>query len=226
MNKPRLLILLLTIVAALAAGCTDKSDDGKKGGAGEPRLAAPRHPDGSGSAEVTYRVGVHVMEQDEGMRALIGVSTDGSTLLFDRARAQVPAMKDGEVVLIKGLLARKIVASMTNGNEFAVLTEPAGLPDLVSDAKIRLHAPIRFGAAPVVADASPAREIWSLLADAIISPARAQSPVEERRKAAEAKGREDAFGNLVQSPFKAVMSGWETEFRSILYRGASTYPCS
>jgi len=206
MNSRYLPVLMLAAATALAVGCARES------GTGEPSLAAPRHPDGSGSAEVTYRPDVHVIEQADGMQALVGVSTDGSTLVFDRSRAQIPAMKDGEVILIKGLLARKIVASMTSGNEFAVLTEPAGLLDLVSDAKIRLHAPIRFGAAQTASNATPERRDWTALVDAIVPSAQAQSPVEERRKAAEAKGREDAFGNLVQSPYKALMSGWETEF--------------
>lgn len=198
-------VMLLTASWLLASGCQRAPE-------ATATTGAPRHPDGSGSAEVTYRPGVHVIEQDDGMKALIGVSTDGSTLVFDKTLAPLPAMKDGEVILIKGVLARRIVASMTNGNEVAVLTSPAALLDIVSDARIRLQAPIRFGNAKTVAAADSFHPRWLALADTIVSTAAAQSVVEERRKAAEANGREDAFGNLVQSPFKALMSGWETEF--------------
>ena len=61
MNMRFLPLLLLTTTAALATGCSHESEDGNKGAAGAPGQAAPRQPDGSGSAEVTYRPGVHVI---------------------------------------------------------------------------------------------------------------------------------------------------------------------
>ena len=207
MNMRRFAVFLVCASTMIASGCKQGVETGATSSVG-----APRNPGGSGSAELTYLRNVHVIEQSDGLQALVAVSTDGSTLVFDRGRFTIPPMKDGDVILIKGLLARKIVASITNGNEFAVLTAPAGLLDIVSDAKIRLQAPIRFGASQTTSRAAPERAGWQLLADAIMPPAQAQSVVEERRKAAEAKGREDAFGNLVQTPYKALMSGWETEF--------------
>jgi hypothetical protein len=199
-------ILGVCLGTLLAAGCARKADESLS------MQVAPKNPGGSGSAEVIWKPGVHVIEQRDGLDALISVSTDGSTLVFDRSHGKVPAMKDGDVFLIKGLLARRIVASESNGGELAVLTVPAGLLDLVSDAKIKVHAPIRFGRPQAIArTASPAAP-WRAFADAIVPSAYAQSPVEERRKAAEKKVRGDAFGNLVSTPYKAAISGWETEF--------------
>ena len=206
MNKRTPVIILTAVLLWLAAGCKHETQQGAA------LASAPRDPDGSGSAVVTYRPEVHVIEQRDGMDALISVSSDGSTLVFDRTRGRIPLMKDGEVLLIKGLLARKIIASETNGDEIAVLTIPAGLLDLVSDAKIRLHAPIHFGSAQAMASSIPAPAVWQAFANAILPPSYAQSPTEERRKAAEEKGKQDAFGNIVSSPFKAVISGWETKF--------------
>lgn len=199
-------VILTVVLVTLVTACSHEP------GGGAAMASAPRNPGGSGSAEVTWRPNVHVIEQSDGTNALVSVSTDGSTLVFDRTRGRIPAMKDGEVIVIKGLLARKIVASETVGDEFAVLTIPVGLLDMVSDAKIRLHAPIRFGSAQAIAAATPTPTPWQLIEDAIAPPAFAQSPVEERRKAAEEKGRNDAFGNLVSTPYKALTSGWETEF--------------
>lgn len=205
MNKPVVSIFMFAWV--VLAGCGRETDKITA------MADAPRAPGGTGSAQVTWKSGVHVVEQSDGMNGLISVSTDGSTLVFDRTRGRIPAMKDGEVILIKGLLARKIIASETNGNEFAVLTAPVGLLDLVSDAKIRLHAPIHFGKTQTVADATPGP--WTRIANAIISPTYAQSPVAERYKAAERKGRNDAYGNLAKAPFKALLSGWDTEFSAV-----------
>jgi hypothetical protein len=207
-HHPRVAAMGVAVVLCLflATGCARKAGDDIS------MRSAPRNPGGSGTADVTWKPGVHVIEQHEGLDALISVSTDGSTLVFDRRRGGVPIMKDGDVFLIKGLLARKVVASESNDDELAVLTVPAGLVDLVSDAKIRVHAPIRFGRPQGVALASPWSPSWRALGDAIVPSAYAQSPVEERRKAAEQNGRGDAFGNLVSTPFKAAISGWDTEF--------------
>jgi hypothetical protein len=179
---------------------------------GAPLEVAPRNAGGSGSAAVTWKSGVHVIEQDKGYAALISVSTDGSTLVFDRSIADVPEMKAGDVFVVKGLLARKVVAAMTEGTELAVLTIPAALPDLVTDAKIHVESPIRFGRPRSALAPITPRGRWQRLADAVVPPLFAQSPTEERRRAAEAAGRSDAFGNVVSSPFKAVFSGWDTDF--------------
>jgi hypothetical protein len=172
---------------------------------------APRNAGGSGSATLSYKPNVHVIEQADGTDALISVSTDGSTLVFSRSRGKLPSMADGDVILIKGLLARKIVASVTDGDEFAALTVPAGLPDLVTDAKIRVSTPIRFGTPQAVA-ARKTRTLLDGLLGILATPAYAQAPTEERRKAAEAAGRKDAFGNLAKAPFRAVLDGWDTQF--------------
>ncbi|MDB4881320.1 MAG: hypothetical protein JWL95_86, partial [Gemmatimonadetes bacterium] len=133
-------------------------------------------------------------------------------LVFDRSLGKIPSLKDGDVFVIKGLLARKVVASMTNGNEIAVLTIAASLPDLVTDAKIHVESPIRFGRPQRISALDSERTPWRVVADAIVPPLYAQSPTEDRRRAAEAKGAKDAFGNVVSAPFKAVFSGWETTF--------------
>ena len=206
----RAAVIMLGVAVSLSAGC------GRDDRAIEVSQAAPRNPGGSGSAEVTYRPNVHVIEYDDGYDALVSVSTDGSTLVFDRRLGRIPTVKDGDVILIKRLLARKVIASQANGDELAMLTVPAGLLDIVSDAKIRVHAPIRFGDAKPLALAaplpSPAPSPWQLLADALVPPAYAQSPVAERRKAAENNGRRDAYGNLAKAPYEAMKSGWETKF--------------
>ncbi len=201
------------------AGCSrDKGSGGSSGGgpAGNPNLAsdytAPRNSGGSGSADVKYKPDVHVVEQKDGMNALISVSTDGSTLVFDRSRGGFPELKDGDVFVIKGLLARKVVASMTEGNELAVLTVKAGLTDIISDGKIQVHAPIRFGS-PQHASTSDASKSLALVTDAFgPAPLYAQGPTETRRQEAEEAGVKDAYGNLAAAPFKAVLSGWETKF--------------
>ncbi|MEO6528305.1 MAG: hypothetical protein ABIP93_16915 [Gemmatimonadaceae bacterium] len=203
----------------LAAGCGRSEaprGDGPAGATtktrGAARVEAPRNPGGSGSATVTYKPGVHVIEQADGYDALVSVSTDGSTLVFDRTLGKIPALEDGGVFVIKGLLARKIVASMTSGNEVAVLTTPAALLDIVTDAKIHVESPIRFGQARSASAAPLGDGPWQAVANALVPPLYAQSPTEDRRRAAESNGVKDAYGNVASAPFKAVFSGWETTY--------------
>jgi hypothetical protein len=202
--------LIAVVVCFVSAGCSRDSKSNSTS-SGSSDYSAPHNSGGTGSADVTYRPGVHVVEQSDGMNALISVSTDGSTLVFDHTRGAVPALEDGDVFVIKGLLARKVIASMTSGNELAVLTIPAGLVDIIADGKIRLQAPIRFGSAQSASTSNPSGAM-ERVADAFVSPLFAQGPTETRRQAAEAKGVKDAYGNMASAPFKAMMSGWETTF--------------
>ena len=211
---------LIGVVALLVfAGCSrDKGSSVSSSGSsgGNPNSAsdytAPRNSGGSGSADVTYKPGVHVVEQKDGMNALISVSTDGSTLVFDKSRSGVPDLKDGDVFVIKGLLARKVVASITNGNEIAVLTVKAGLTDIISDGKIHVQAPIRFGSPQQASTSDGPRSLARVTNAFVPAPLYAQGPTETRRQAAEKAGVKDAYGNLASAPFKAVLSGWETKF--------------
>jgi len=211
----RLSALSTVVLCLISAGCSSDSKASKSSSSSSASKSsdytAPRNSGGSGSADVTYRPGVQVVEQKDGMNALISVSTDGSTLVFDRTLGAIPALKDGDVLVIKGLLARKIIASETSGNEIAVLTVPAGLVDILADGKIRLQAPIRFGSAQTASTPS-ASGGFTRLANTLVPPLFAQSPTAERLKTAEDKGKMDAYGNAASAPFKAVFSGWETKF--------------
>jgi hypothetical protein len=206
MRTPLLRAFALTSLL-FAAGCTRSPDGSSSQGSGE----APHNPGGSGSAQLTFKPEVHVIERSDGMRALVSVSSDGSTLVFNRKLGAIPSMADGEVILIKGLLARKILASETDGDKLAILTVPAGLLDIVTDAKIHVESPIRFGTSQPVA-AAAGRSFLDRMLGTLSSAAYAQSPTEERRKAAEDDGKKDAYGNLARSAYHGVFDGWETKF--------------
>lgn len=204
----------LAALCTLAAigGCKGNNDGSAGGSSGASLTAAPQNSGGSGSAEVTYRPNVRTVEQSDGTRALISVSTDGSVLVFDRSRGAMPSLGVGDVLLIKGLLARKILATEIDGNDMAVLTAPVALGELVADGKISVHAPIRFGKARSASAAPVPRSVWEKLADGVVPPLYAQSPEAVGAQDATRKGTQDAYGNLAKAPFKAIMSGWETQF--------------
>lgn len=211
-RRSRRATLAILVVSLLAAACRGTSPSSANP-TGAAFAEAPRNDGGAGSAAVTYRPAVHVVEHRAGYDALISVSTDGSTLVFDRGVGEIPAMKAGDVFVIKGLLARKVVAAESKGNELAVLTVPASITEIVSDAKLHVESPIRFGKAVRISERGARTNTpWQSLGDAIVPPLYAQSPTDVRRRAAEAGGRNDAFGNVVSAPYKAVVEGWDTEF--------------
>jgi hypothetical protein len=167
--------------------------------------AGPPSTKGFGTAHITYLPNVHVVEQEEGANALIGVSTRENTLVFETTNPQILSLKGGDVLLIKGLLARKVIATQVDGNRLAVLVEPAKLQDIIKEGQIRLSAPVRFGT--VHASKSSHR--------GLIPVVYAQAPDIERMKKAQEKGTRDAYGNLAKGAVKSLVGGWETTFSAI-----------
>ena len=153
---------------------------------------------GTGSAKVTYQPNVHVMERTEGLAALTAVSHDGTTLLFASAGPKIRSLKPGDVLVIKGLLARKVLAVDVQGSQVAALTMRAALGEVIRDGHIELHAPIRFTRR--VANASP-------------GSARQDSPFERALSLAvpEAHAQEVAK-SLAKGVANAVVNGWETTY--------------
>jgi hypothetical protein len=105
-----------------------------------------------------YAPTVAVMERAEGLAALKEISTNGDLLLFAGHNSTIAALQPGSVLLIKGLLAKKVLAVGEDGGDIGVLTEPAALTDVVQEGHIKYDYPVRFAPGAVVntALASPA----------------------------------------------------------------------
>lgn len=120
---------------------------------------------GTGSASIQYQASARVMERDEVIRSLAGVSTDGWTLLFEPAGSGLRALQAGDVLVVKGLFARKVLAVEHTGDGVALLTAEAELAEVIRDGTIRFRAPIRF--TPEVAAVQPTSRslgnpLWAL----------------------------------------------------------------
>lgn len=166
----------------------------------------------SGYAHVTYRSNVRVMQTDEGKKALIGVSSNGASLLFDSANATARSLRAGDVLLIKGLMARMVLGAESTPEGVVVLTQHALLTDVVQDGEIRIQAPVHFGA-PRATLEQPVPPLPQWL-DLIATPAYAQGPENAMVKSAEAKGAMDAYGNMVKGAVKSVVNGWDATLQA------------
>jgi hypothetical protein len=217
----RLRFFAITVAVLCIAGCRHANAPApvqastQQGGAAAAREHAAKVPmaaHATGYAHVTYRSNVRVMQADEGKKALIGVSSNGASLLFDSSNATARSLRAGDVLLIKGLMARTVLGAETTPDGVVVLTQHALLTDVVQNGEIKIQAPVRFGAPRAAAEQSaPPLPRWL---DLIATPAYAQSPENEMAKSAEAKGTMDAYGNLVKGAFNAVVSGWDTKFQA------------
>jgi hypothetical protein len=165
---------------------------------------------GSGSAVVTYQPRVHVLEREAGLEALAGTSTDGWTLLFSAGVPEVESLKAGDVLLIKGLIARNVLAvEKQPDGEIAVLTRSATLGEALEQGHLEVQAGVRFGSQG--ATLVPRRSLWDL----VEGTAHAQSPDGERLRNAESKGAADARKQVVTSVAKAFYEGWDATMSAV-----------
>jgi hypothetical protein len=214
-------VTVTAAAALLSAGCRHESSTTaplETEGATVPAHAAPPAPQpaiashASGYAHVTYRSNVRTMEADEGKRALIGISSNGASLLFDSSNPTARSLHAGDVLMIKGLMARMVIGAETTPDGVVVLTQHALLTDVVQDGEIKIQAPVRFGATRAALE-PPLAPLPTWL-DLVATPAYAQSPAGVMAQNAEAKGTMDAYGNMVKGAFNSVVSGWDTTFKA------------
>jgi hypothetical protein len=158
----------------------------------------------SGSVRIDYQPNVKRVKRETALSALRGVSTEGSTLLFDGSVPELRLLQPGDVLLIEGLVARKVLATDTVGSDFAVLTEQATLGETIRDGRIQLKAGVQFGGGTRRAS-SNAGSPWDRLAALLVPEAQAQSISE--------------LPGLAMDAVKGVFQGWETEFAASPEKG-------
>ena len=215
-----LAIAIAAVAAFFAAGCRHDSSPAplQTAGAAAPAQAAQQSQKPaiashtSGYAHITYRSNVRTMEADEGKKALIGISSNGASLLFDSSNSTARSLHAGDVLLIKGLMARMVLGAEATPDGIVVLTQHALLTDVVQDGEIKIQAPVHFGATRAALE-PPVASLPTWL-DLIATPAYAQSPTGVMAQNAEAKGTMDAYGNMVKGAFNSVVSGWDTTFQA------------
>ena len=101
----------------------------------------------TGSSKLTLRPAVKTMETSEALETLRGQSSDGFGFVFDTKNEKAKELKPGDVLLIKGLLARKVIATDITKDGVVVLTQGASIADVVQDGHLSVHAPMHFSAA-------------------------------------------------------------------------------
>jgi hypothetical protein len=171
---------------------------------------------GSGRAEVTYQPTVRAMDRDKAMAGLLGVGSDGRVLFFAKGTQDVEALAPGDVLLIKGLSARKILAVGQDDAGPVLFTESATITDTLRDGDIKLELPVRF----VEQNAKKAEHwrsghSWRSFAGTLLPSAHAQSPDAEKIRDAIKKGNADAYANLAKGAVAGVFEGWDVKYAAV-----------
>ncbi len=203
MRRLRDLGMLLLSVSALAC-----SDD-KPGGRSLPGGGV------TGTADITYQPAARVLEEKDGLAAVLGQSSDGWTLILDGKVFQ--GLKAGDVFMIKNQIARKVLAVEPQPDgTIAVLTQSATLGEIIQKGKIEMEAGVRFTSKGAYLEPlGRSRRTRFALSDLLEGTAHAGPTDFGQRKpyqSPESKGDADAFKTVIKSPAKALFEGWEAEF--------------
>jgi hypothetical protein len=99
---------------------------------------------GSGSAQVEYAPAVKMFGHSDLQSSLMGVSSDGHGFVFQHASPGIQALKAGDVMMVKGEMAAKVVGAVTDQDQTLVLVDQASLHDVVKSGEIKMDLPVRF----------------------------------------------------------------------------------
>lgn len=213
-------VLLAAAICVILApsGCNKKSPETSSG---TPPSAAQPAATGSGArssltaasghAKVTYQPSVKLMGQDEGQKALIGLSSNDAALLFDASDATAKSLKAGDVLVIKGWIARNVIAAESTPDGVMVLTQQATITDVIQDGEIAFQQPVRFGAPAAALGPlpNPFPRLGSLFR---LPTVHAQSPESNAMSQSEQKGTRDAYDNILKAPLNALFEGWNVQY--------------
>lgn len=121
---------------------------------------------GNSYAHVVYAPRVKMFDHDEVKSALMGVSSDGHGFVFQHASDKLRGLQAGDVFMVKGEMAAKVLGVVTDQDQTLVAVDQASLKDLVQSGQVKLDFPVRFTGPKQAArnDAPPfAATVWDLL---------------------------------------------------------------
>jgi hypothetical protein len=163
---------------------------------------------GNSYAHITYAPTVKMLDHSEVESSLMGITSDGHGFLFQNASQNIKNLKAGDVFMVKGEMAGKVLGVVNDSDKTLVLLGQASLRDVVQDGEINIDAPVRFHGPKETASVEEKPLIDNLL-DMIDSPVYAQSGLQgSTTDAARAAGTQDAAVNVAKSVGSAITDGW------------------
>lgn len=94
--------------------------------------------------DVSWRPDVVRLDRATTLRALQGVSPDGSTFAFAASEPAIASIKPGSVLLVWGVALRRVVSATPDGDAVIVRTTVAPLTDAIDHGHIAFQGPADF----------------------------------------------------------------------------------
>lgn len=163
---------------------------------------------GNGYAHITYAPAVKMFDDAEVSSSLMGITSDGHGFLFQNASQNIKSLKAGDVFMVKGEMAGKVLGVVNDSDKTLVILGQASLREVVQEGEINIDAPVRFHGPKQTARVEAQPFLENLL-NLIDSPVYAQSGLQgSGADAARQQGTQDAAINAVKSIGSAVTDGW------------------
>jgi len=131
-------------------------------------------------------------------RVVRGISEDNAVFVLDGSDAEVRQLRVGKILLIEDVALRKVVAVEPDGDNLAVGTVEATLPEAIQNGTMKWNVPVRFGSplARLRERSESPGSLLGLLAGGWLAPARLNA----------------AAGNYEKS---GKLSGWDYKITSV-----------
>lgn len=182
---------------------------------------------GNSYAHVTYASQVRMLDESVVQSALVGIGSDGHGFLFHDAPAQISGLVAGDVMMVKGAMAARVLGVVNADGDTLVELDQAALGDIVAEGDVNIEAPVRFhgprssaratppASAPRI-DSASQPERFSLL-DLLGAAAHAQSGLAgSTHDLARQQGTQDAAVNAAKKAKDFATSGWKVTKWSIV----------
>jgi hypothetical protein len=177
---------------------------------------------GKSFAHVTYKPAVKFVDKAAVDASLQGISSDGRGAIFQNASPEIKALKAGDVLLVKGAFAAKIVAAETQGDQTFLYTDYATLADVVQSGELKVDAAVGFhGPRHATVQPPPARPFHIM--DLVETPVYAQdgsgapdsSLIPSHANPKPGLPTDSASKYLGDAVLDQLISGWKVEKYSI-----------
>ena len=159
---------------------------------------------GNSYARVVYQSSVRVVDEGLVRASLQGFSSDGHGAVFQDAPPAIRDLRAGDILLIKGAAAAKILAAQTDAGQTVLVIDEPRLNEVVQSGEISLEPSVSFHGPQASASRGEFRPVPSWM-DAFVSAAYAQDPGPYTY----ATPPKSVTENLGKSVKDALVDGWK-----------------
>ena len=94
--------------------------------------------------DVTYTANTVRIDLPTVQRTLKSVSSDARVFLFDASDPRISALKEGKIMFLEHLGVRRVIGTVNQGSQIAIVTDEASFPDFIQNGRIEFSVPVDF----------------------------------------------------------------------------------